>query len=75
MNVERDEAIHGGIVVVAVAALAVVVAVAATFAGNELQMVLYSSVYVAGICAFWLGYWVLKGRVSGGRGRLDDSNR
>jgi len=66
----RNEAIHVGIVCVALLALVVVVALAATYARDELDIVLYSSVYVAGICTFWLGYWFLKTRSEGRRERL-----
>ena len=65
-----DEELHAGIVGVGVVALLVVVAVTALFARDELQIVLYSAVYVAGVCAFWLGYWFLKTKSADRRERL-----
>ena len=67
-----DEGAHGALVVVALVGLAVVVALTATFAGRSLRIVAFSTVYVGGVCAFWLGYWVLSRGEASRRERLLD---
>jgi len=62
MSVESPEAIHGRIVLLALVALGVVVTIVATLARTDLQIVLYSAVYVGGVCTFWLGYWLVSSR-------------
>ena len=72
MNVD-DETLHSGLAAVAVVVLGVVVALTAVFAGHELQIVLYSAVYVGGVAAFWLGYWFLRNRAGDRRRELLES--
>jgi len=65
-----DEAIHTAIVAVAALALVAVIGVSWFFARSGIRIVLYSSIYVAGVCAFWLGYWALKSRSEARRREL-----
>lgn len=62
MSVGSAEAVHGRIVLVALVALGVVVTVVASVARTDLQIVLYSAMYVGGVCTFWLGYWFVRAR-------------
>lgn len=67
MSLSPDEALHGKLVAVALVGVVAVITLTALFAREELQIVLYSAVYVVGVCAFWLSYLYLTQRSSSRR--------
>lgn len=70
MSHESSERIHRSIVLAGAVGLAIVIAIVATFARNDLEIVLYSSLYVGSVIAFWLGYWLLQSRTERRRKEL-----
>lgn len=72
MTAEPAERLHRSIVLLGVAGLVAVIAVVALFARTDLEIVLYSSLYVGGVCAFWLGYWYVRSRTEARRHELLD---